>query len=151
MRELDADLGGPVHYADFGGAGSPLVFVHGLSGSPLNWLAVAPRLAETHRVFAIDLIGHGKTPLAGRPATLANHRRLLDAVIERVAAAPAVLVGPSTGGGAASTRWCAGCRRRPWSCRAPRTAWFRCGPCRSSSRCARTGSSTSSRSWGTCR
>ena len=98
MRELDADLGGPVHYADFGGAGSPLVFVHGLSGSRLNWLAVAPSLAETHRVFAIDLIGHGKTPLAGRPATLANHRRLLDAFIERVAGAPAVLVGNSTGG-----------------------------------------------------
>ena len=40
MRELDADLGGPVHYADFGGAGSPLVFVHGLSGSIVGFSVV---------------------------------------------------------------------------------------------------------------
>lgn len=99
MRELDVDLlGGPVHYADFGGSGPPLVMVHGLGGSRLNWLAVGPKLAAGHRVYAVDLLGHGRTPRAGRPATLANHRRLLDAFVERVAGAPATLVGNSTGG-----------------------------------------------------
>jgi pimeloyl-ACP methyl ester carboxylesterase len=98
IRELDVDLGGPVHYADHGGHGKPIVLVHGLGGSRLNWLAVAPGLAEDHRVYALDLIGHGLTPRAGRKATLANHRRLIDRFLEKVAGEPAVLVGNSTGG-----------------------------------------------------
>jgi pimeloyl-ACP methyl ester carboxylesterase len=98
MRDLDVDLDGPVHYADFGGHGKPIVLIHGLGGSRLNWLAVAPALAEDHRVYAIDLIGHGLTPRAGRKATLANHRRLIDSFIEKVAGEPALLVGNSTGG-----------------------------------------------------
>ena len=98
MREMDVDLGGPIHYADFGGQGSPIVMIHGLGGSRLNWLAVAPALAEHHRVYALDLIGHGRTPRAGRKATLANHRRLIDQFVEKVAGSPAVLVGNSTGG-----------------------------------------------------
>jgi pimeloyl-ACP methyl ester carboxylesterase len=98
MREMDVDLGGPVHYADFGGQGSPIAMIHGLGGSRLNWMAVAPILAKDHRVLALDLIGHGRTPRAGRKATLANHRRLIDQFIETVAGEPAVLVGNSTGG-----------------------------------------------------
>jgi pimeloyl-ACP methyl ester carboxylesterase len=98
MLDLDVDLDGPVHYADFGGHGKPIVLIHGLAGSRLNWLAVAPALAEDHRVFALDLIGHGLTPLAGRKATLANHRRVIDGFIEKVAGEPALLFGNSTGG-----------------------------------------------------
>jgi pimeloyl-ACP methyl ester carboxylesterase len=98
MHELDVDLDGPAHYADFGGHGKPIVLIHGLGGSRLNWLAVASDLAEDHRVYAIDLIGHGLTPRGGRKATLANHRRLIDAFIDKVAGEPAVLVGNSTGG-----------------------------------------------------
>ena len=98
MREMDVDLGGPVHYADYGGQGSPLVLLHGLGGSRLNWMAVAPALAARHRVFALEYLGHGLTPLAGRKANLAGHRRLIDAFIEKVVGEPAVLVGNSTGG-----------------------------------------------------
>jgi pimeloyl-ACP methyl ester carboxylesterase len=98
MRELDVDLGGPVHYVDHGGQGSPLVLLHGLGGSRLNWMAVAPGLARSHRVYALEYIGHGLTPLAGRKATLANHRRLIDAFLEKVVGEPATLIGNSTGG-----------------------------------------------------
>jgi pimeloyl-ACP methyl ester carboxylesterase len=98
VKELDVDLDGPVHYADFGGHGKPIVLVHGLAGSRLNWLTVAPDLVRDHRVYALDLIGHGLTPLAGRKATLANHRRVIDGFIEKVAGEPALLFGNSTGG-----------------------------------------------------
>ncbi len=98
IRELDVDLGGPVHYADYGGRGSPLVLIHGLGGSRLNWMAVGPALAASHRVFALEYLGHGLTPLAGRKANLAGHRQLIDAFIEKVVGEPAVLVGNSTGG-----------------------------------------------------
>lgn len=95
---MDVDLGGPVHYADHGGEGSPLVLLHGLGGSRLNWMAVAPGLARQHRVYALEYIGHGLTPLAGRKANLAGHRRVIDLFLERVVGRPATLVGNSTGG-----------------------------------------------------
>ncbi len=41
------DLGGPVHYLDYGGpAGAPvIVAVHGLEGCAVNWSAIAPPAA----------------------------------------------------------------------------------------------------------
>ena len=70
---LWADLDGPVHYVDFGGpAGAPLVVcVHGLGGSHANWLAIAPQLARTHRVLALDLGGFGLTRGGDRGTSLA--------------------------------------------------------------------------------
>ena len=41
------------------GEGTPLVLVHGLSSSKVAWLANIGALAERHRVYAIDLPGHG--------------------------------------------------------------------------------------------
>jgi pimeloyl-ACP methyl ester carboxylesterase len=98
MRHRMIDLDGPVHYADFGGSGRPLVLVHGLGGSHLNWLAVAPRLAAYGRVLALDLAGHGRTPSLGRTARIGANRRLLGRFIEVVAGEPAVLMGNSMGG-----------------------------------------------------
>lgn len=93
------DLGGPVHYADFGGAGPLMVLVHGLGGSHLNWLHIAPHLTEHHRVLAPDLAGFGLTPPAGRKATVHANQRLLDAFIASFSGGePAVLVGNSMGG-----------------------------------------------------
>lgn len=98
MKSLTVDLDGPVHYADFGGSGRPIVLVHGLGGSHLNWLPVGKRLAAHGRVLAIDLAGHGRTPSLGRTATVDANRRLLGRFLEAVAGAPAVLVGNSMGG-----------------------------------------------------
>jgi pimeloyl-ACP methyl ester carboxylesterase len=92
-----ADLEGPVHYLDFGGDGPPLVCVHGLAGSALNWMAVGPALAERHRVLALDLRGFGRTPL-GTGSRLRDNRRLLDLFLHEVAGVPATLVGSSMGG-----------------------------------------------------
>ncbi|MFL5423958.1 MAG: alpha/beta fold hydrolase, partial [Myxococcales bacterium] len=98
MEHRTIDLDGPVHYADFGGSGRPIVLVHGLGGSHLNWLAVAPGLAAHGRVLALDLVGHGLTPSLGRSATVGNNRRVLGRFLDAVAREPAVLVGNSMGG-----------------------------------------------------
>jgi pimeloyl-ACP methyl ester carboxylesterase len=101
MQSRFVDLDGPVHYADFGGSpgtGPPLVLVHGLGGSHLNWMAAAPLLARRSWVLAPDLIGFGRTPLAGRQARVRANQRLLGRFLERVVGAPAVLVGNSMGG-----------------------------------------------------
>jgi len=98
MERRTVDLEGPVHYVDFGGSGRPIVLVHGLGGSHVNWLAVAPRLARLGRVVAIDLAGHGRTPSLGRTATVEANRRLLGRFLDEIAREPAVLVGNSMGG-----------------------------------------------------
>ena len=97
MVSKHVDLDGPVHYLDFGGSGPPLVCVHGLSGSALNWMAVAPALTDRYRVLALDLRGFGRTPL-GSGTRLRDNRRLLDLFIRQVAGGPAVVVGNSMGG-----------------------------------------------------
>ena len=95
------DLGGPVHHVDHGGpdiAAPPLVCVHGLGGSHANWYDLAPLLARTRRVHALDLAGHGRTPRAGRSASVRANRELLDRFLDEVVGEPAVLVGNSMGG-----------------------------------------------------
>jgi pimeloyl-ACP methyl ester carboxylesterase len=43
------------------GEGSPVVLIHGISNSSEDWLLNIQALAAEHRVYALDLIGHGKT------------------------------------------------------------------------------------------
>lgn len=98
MQHRTVDIDGPVHYADFGGSGRPIVLVHGLGGSYVNWIAVAPRLAAHGRVYALDLAGHGRTRSLGRSASIGANRRLLGRFLEAVAREPALLMGNSMGG-----------------------------------------------------
>jgi pimeloyl-ACP methyl ester carboxylesterase len=98
MQERSIDLGGPVHYLDFGGNGPPIVLVHGLGGSALNWLSVGEPLSALGRVYAIDLAGHGRTRAIGRSSRVADNRLLLSRFLAEVARAPAALMGNSMGG-----------------------------------------------------
>ncbi|MGZ3143661.1 alpha/beta fold hydrolase [Lentzea chajnantorensis] len=95
-----ADLDGPVHWVDFGGPedGPRIVLVHGLGGSHLNWVLLAPLLAEKARVVAVDLAGHGLTHPEGRGTTVQANARLLGRFLRHVVKEPAVLVGNSMGG-----------------------------------------------------
>ena len=98
-----ADLDGPVHYVVHepdgdGPPGPPVVCVHGLGGSHANWHDLGPLLARRHRVFALDLAGHGRTPRAGRSAAVKANRQLLHRFLTEVVGGPAVLVGNSMGG-----------------------------------------------------
>jgi pimeloyl-ACP methyl ester carboxylesterase len=98
VESKTADLDGIVHYVEFGGTGAPLVCVHGLGGSALNWMAVGPALAEHNRVLAIDLRGFGSTPLNGHSARIEDHQRLLDRFLREVVGPPAIVMGNSMGG-----------------------------------------------------
>lgn len=98
MRHVTVDLDGPVHFIDFGGTGKPLLMVHGLGGSALNWMAVGPDFARDHHAVAIDLAGFGDTPLNGRTATVGSNASLVHDFIQRVIGEPVVLMGNSMGG-----------------------------------------------------
>jgi pimeloyl-ACP methyl ester carboxylesterase len=101
-REETCDVGGPggleMRYFCAGRRGTPIVLIHGLGGSAENWASLLPLLSKEYLVYAPDLPGFGKTPLAPEGYTIRTHvlymRRFLDALgYPRVA-----LVGNSLGG-----------------------------------------------------
>jgi pimeloyl-ACP methyl ester carboxylesterase len=94
------DLGGPVHYVDFGGNadGPTILLVHGLGGSHLNWDLLAPLLTPHGRVFAIDLPGFGRSEPGERKASVQANVAVVKRFIDEVAGTPVVLVGNSMGG-----------------------------------------------------
>lgn len=85
------------------GAGDPIVFVHGLGTSAATWSACMDLLADRFEVVAVDLLGHGDSPVPDDPAEYTRDRALadLDDVLADVTVdggrAP-VLVGHSLGG-----------------------------------------------------
>jgi pimeloyl-ACP methyl ester carboxylesterase len=99
-RSRWADIDGPVRYVDFGGParGPLIVAVHGLSGSAMNWLALAPLLTDRYRVLAIDLAGHGLTQSEGRGTDVAANRLLLHRFCQAQGQTPVILMGNSMGG-----------------------------------------------------
>lgn len=53
-------------FIDDGGAGEPAVlFLHGLGGNASQWAAQLEHLRRKRRTLAVDLRGHGRTPLPG--------------------------------------------------------------------------------------
>ncbi len=98
MRSLTVDLDGPYHYADYGGDGPPMVLLHGIGGSHINWMLVAPALAERFHVYALDEIGFGFTPVGRRDSKFLTQARYVDRFIAEVAGGPALVMGHSMGG-----------------------------------------------------
>ena len=78
--------------------GAPIVFVHGLGGSHLNWCLIGPELADGRRAFALDLHGFGLTPGTRATATVQHNARLLDRFVREVTGTPVILAGNSMGG-----------------------------------------------------
>jgi pimeloyl-ACP methyl ester carboxylesterase len=81
----------------FDAAGPPVVILHGLLGSARNWTSIAKELAASHRVFALDLRNHGRSPWA---ATMSFDEMAGDvaAFIERHGLGALTLIGHSLGG-----------------------------------------------------
>lgn len=93
------DLEGPVRYRAWDGPDeATFVLIHGLGGSHLNWLQVAPGLAGLGQVLALDLPGFGSSPRSGRGSSLMDERRLLGRFLAALATGHVVLCGNSMGG-----------------------------------------------------
>jgi pimeloyl-ACP methyl ester carboxylesterase len=102
------DLGGPVHWIEFEPSEeassvtrppqAPIVFVHGLGGSHLNWCLIGPQLAAGRRAVALDLHGFGLTPGTRASSTVQRNTKLLDQFVRQVVGAPVILAGNSMGG-----------------------------------------------------
>lgn len=88
------------HRVEYGGpaGGARIVLVHGLGGSHVNWNRVGPLLARDNRPVALDLAGFGRTPGAGRQASVGANVALVTRFLREETDGDAVLVGNSMGG-----------------------------------------------------
>lgn len=96
-RELVVD-GVRLCYAVGGHAGPSVVLVHGLGGTVENWRAVAPALAQRHRVLVPDLPGHGHSAALPEAAHLDVLADAVFAMAEAEKIEHAVWIGHSLGG-----------------------------------------------------
>ena len=89
-----------LHYLDSGTAGRPaLVCLHGITQTAHSWDEVAPALARTHHVRALDQRGHGDSTWApDGDYRLATQNVDVERFLAATHAAPAILVALSMGG-----------------------------------------------------
>jgi len=67
------------------GEGPPILLLHGLASSGIDWFPIAPALASRHRLLLMDLRGHGHSSLPqangyGMEAMAGDAWRLLEAL-----------------------------------------------------------------------
>lgn len=82
------------------GRGEPLLLIHGAGSYRRVWDPVLDRLAVEREVIAVDLPGHGDSPLMEEvtPPTPANFARLMAAFLQELRIESAHVVGNSSGG-----------------------------------------------------
>lgn len=86
-----------LHYAQAPGGGTPLVLLHGLTGSLETYLPLVPELAEVNQLYLLDLRGHGQSGRAAGAYRVADYAGDVLAFVDRVVGRPAVIVGHSLG------------------------------------------------------
>jgi pimeloyl-ACP methyl ester carboxylesterase len=86
-------------YVEERGRGNPIVLLHGLGGSTYSWRFIAPILARSHRVIAIDLKGFGRSDKIFDTAySAADQARLIAGFLTGRGLFNVTLVGHSFGG-----------------------------------------------------
>ena len=103
--ELPVD-GGVLAGVDFGGQGMPLLLVHGSGHNAAAWTDVAARLVAHCHPVALDLRGHGRTPLDS--SLPEQYWRDLGRVVASLGWSRPLLAGHSTGGYAVTAATAAG-------------------------------------------
>ena len=81
-----------------GGAGRPVVLLHGLGGAAANWGEVAADLAGSYRVLAPDLPGHGGSEVPDPGADMDWFADAVATLLDTEGARGAIVVGHSFGG-----------------------------------------------------
>jgi pimeloyl-ACP methyl ester carboxylesterase len=99
VREETCNLAGvSMHYYCAGRRGTPLVFIHGLGSSAEIWAALIRLLSKEYLVYAPDLPGFGRTPLAPEGTNIRTHLLYLERFLDELGYPRVTLVGNSLGG-----------------------------------------------------
>jgi esterase len=88
-----------VHYEERG-SGAPILCVHGAGSSALLWAPAIRELARLGRAIAYDRrgYGHNERPVPRHATAVAEHTDDAAALLDALAATPAVVIGRSYGG-----------------------------------------------------
>ena len=87
----------PLHHTVRGHAGPPIVLLHGLGSSSADWPEQHAVLESRYRVVAVDLPGHGGSPLPPGPLTIERMAADVAALLARLDAGKAHVLGLSLG------------------------------------------------------
>eukprot|EP01133_Synstelium_polycarpum_P008314 gene8314-9763_t len=86
-----------LHYEEYG-HGAPLILIHGLGSSCLDWELQVPVLSQHYRLVVVDVRGHGRSDKPRERYSIAGFTADLVALIEHLHLPPAHVVGLSMGG-----------------------------------------------------
>lgn len=92
------EVNGMQMYYEVSGNGDPLIVLHGAYMNIPSMGPIIPKLAETHKVFALELQGHGRTTDIDRPITYAAMADDVAAFMDKMGLAKADVFGYSMGG-----------------------------------------------------
>ncbi|HVB72195.1 MAG TPA: alpha/beta fold hydrolase [Ktedonobacteraceae bacterium] len=99
IREGTCNLGGvSMHFYCAGRRGTPIVLIHGPGNSAEVWAALIPLLGKEYLVYAPDMPGSGKTPLAPEGTSIATHVFYLERFLDALGYPRVKLIGNSMGG-----------------------------------------------------
>ena len=91
------DVNGMKMYYEVSGEGDPLIVLHGAYMNISSMGAIIPKLAESHKVYALELQGHGRTNDIDRPITYPNLADDVAAFMDAVGIKKADVFGYSMG------------------------------------------------------
>lgn len=86
-----------LHHTVYGRSGPLVVLLHGLGSSSADWPEQQAVLEARYRIAAVDLPGHGRSPLPAGPLTVEGMARDVAALLARLDDAPAHVLGLSLG------------------------------------------------------
>jgi esterase len=100
----EADVNGVRLYYEEHGEGAPIACIHGTGSSALVWGDAIAELARLGRVIAYDRRGHTRSerPEPYERTSVAEHADDAAALLDALAATPAVVIGRSYGGAVAT-------------------------------------------------
>lgn len=88
-------------YWALGDEGTPVILLHGGGGSIEFWLYNISALAQYHRVYAVDMVGSGRSDKPSVSYSLTYQAQFIKDFMDILSIECATLVGNSMGGGAA--------------------------------------------------
>ncbi|MBZ9652885.1 alpha/beta fold hydrolase [Psychroflexus montanilacus] len=86
-----------IHFISLG-EGEPVILLHGFLENSSMWTRLQEELSKTHKVYALDLPGHGETEAIGYIHTMEDYAALVLAFAEDQKLETFSLVGHSMGG-----------------------------------------------------
>ena len=89
--------GGTLAFGMWPGAGAPVIGLHGITASYVNFVAIAEQLAGRRPLLAFDLRGRGESDKPDGPYGMSQHARDVAAAMRSFGLGPSVVVGHSMG------------------------------------------------------